>query len=638
MDIEWEHLQQCSRISFGWNDDIVDAMIMAQTNQVMHVQVKIRVANKILFCSFVYADNYYVDRRALWNNLAGHTSLMRDKSWVLLGNFYAALNLEDHSYGGYEPNIAMREFKECVHDMKEGFHEVVESGWNFNVEGCAMYHVVKRLKGLKSPFCKLLNTQGNLHNHVDLLCKELNEIQNAIDKEPNNSDLREELAHYLLAFKEASLNEERFLRQKSKIEWLKAGDSNTTYFHKIVKSKCARNRIKMVCDSSNILHEGNAVAGAFVNHYEIFLGIEGSTTPLLNQDLFLHVLDSQKAEFMVRDIMNNEIKNAIFFMGDDKAPDLDGFTSVSTLAKINDYRPISCCNIIFKCISKIIANRIKGNLDDLVSINQSAFILGRRISDNILLTKELMSNYHKRRGPPRGHPSSVDVIMQGLEEFKNVSSFVLKGSLPVKVAYERFLWCQGEMKNGKDKVAWDSVCKPKHEGGLGIRRLDDFNVALIATHIWSILTHKESLWVKWIHSYKLNGRSFWDVPYLGDFDKWHHLCPIRGMLTIRDITRSGFGLSGLVSDLIANGNWRWPLDWLDRVSGLSSIHIPNLIVDCDDLLLWRDLEGNLRPFSVACAWDSLRSRADVVDWFNIVWFPQCIPRHAFHMWLVTKQS
>ncbi|GKC52527.1 hypothetical protein Tco_1075272 [Tanacetum coccineum] len=288
MDIEWEHLQQCSRISL---------------------------------------DNYYVDRRALWNNLVGHTSLMRDKSWVLLGNFYAALNLEDHSCGGYEPNIAMREFKECVHDMEEGFHEVVESCWNLNVEGCVMYHVVKRLKGLKSPFRKLLHTQGNLHNRVDLFRKELNEIQNAIDKEPNNSDLQEELAHYLLAFKEASLNEERFLRQKSKIERLKAGDYNTTYFHKIVKSKCARNWIEMVCDSSNILHEGNAVAGAFVNHYEKNLGIEGSTTPLLNQDLFSHVLDSQKAEFMVRDITDNEIKDVIFFMGDDKAPSLDGFPS-----------------------------------------------------------------------------------------------------------------------------------------------------------------------------------------------------------------------------------------------------------------------------------------------------------------------
>ncbi|GJU66528.1 putative reverse transcriptase domain, reverse transcriptase zinc-binding domain protein [Tanacetum coccineum] len=339
-----------------------------------------------------------------------------------------------------------------------------------------------------------------------------------------------------------------------------------------------------------------------------------------------------------------------------------------------------------------------------------------------------------------GHLSSVDVIMQGLEEFKNVFGLVPKGSLPIrylgvplissrllyrdcKILVEKlesrindwrnkflsiagrlqlvrsvlssmhiywasvfillariihdleqlmrgFLWCQGELKKGRAKVAWDSVCKPKLEGGLGIRRLDDFNIALMATHIWSIITHKESLWVKWIHSYKLKGRSFWDVPCLGDvswgwrkliqirplirpfiwnkinngkltsmwFDKWHDLCPIRDMLTIRDITRSGFGLADSVSDCISNGHWRWPPDWLDRIPGLSSILVLNLIVGYDDVRLWRDSQGNLKPFSVAYAWDSVRLRADVVDWYHLVWFPQCIPKHAFHLWLVAKQK
>ncbi|GJV38081.1 RNA-directed DNA polymerase, eukaryota, reverse transcriptase zinc-binding domain protein [Tanacetum coccineum] len=67
---------------------------------------------------FAALDNYYVDRRALWNILTAHASLMRDKPWALLGDFNVALNLEDHSCGGYEPNIAMRDFKECVQKME----------------------------------------------------------------------------------------------------------------------------------------------------------------------------------------------------------------------------------------------------------------------------------------------------------------------------------------------------------------------------------------------------------------------------------------------------------------------------------------------------------------------------------------
>nr|GEW92605.1 zinc finger, CCHC-type [Tanacetum cinerariifolium] len=92
--------------------------------------VNIHIDNKTLFCSFVYADNYYVNQRTLWNNLAGHSSLMKDKYWVF-GDFNAALNLEDNSRGGYEPNTAMCEFEDCVQNMKDnscgGYEPYIES-------------------------------------------------------------------------------------------------------------------------------------------------------------------------------------------------------------------------------------------------------------------------------------------------------------------------------------------------------------------------------------------------------------------------------------------------------------------------------------------------------------------------------
>ncbi|GKA85432.1 hypothetical protein Tco_0807086 [Tanacetum coccineum] len=68
-----------------------------------------------------------------------------------------------------------------------------------------------------------------------------------------------------------------------------------------------------------------------------------------------------------------------------------------------------------------------------------------------------------------------------------------------------FLWCNGELKRGKAKIAWDDICLPKSEGGLGLRNLEVFNFALMTTHIWNIISSKESLWVRWIHTYKLRG-------------------------------------------------------------------------------------------------------------------------------------
>ncbi|GJW77610.1 hypothetical protein Tco_0139292, partial [Tanacetum coccineum] len=324
------------------------------------------------------------------------------------------------------------------------------------------------------------------------------------------------------------------------------------------------------------------------------------------------------------------------------------------------------------------------------------------ISDNILLTQELVRNYHRRCGPPRcafkvdiqkayntvdwsfletilvgfgfhlkmvrerrvhdsddfqyhhlcdqqriinlcfaddlflfsrGNPSSVAVLMEALEEFKQVFSLVpsipksmeffcnvpnvvkasilnsmpfTEGVLPVSLKVELMIGGIREMKKGKAKVAWDSLFTPKHEGGLGIHRIDDFNVALIATHIWSILTNRESLWIN-------NGKSTsaW-------FDRWADLCPLKDMFSNRDIARSGFSLDDLVNQLISNGVWRWPLDWISRFLVMAQLQVPLLIDDIDIVILWRGTDGVLGPFLVACAWDTIQTRADISNWYNVV--------------------
>jgi len=82
-------------------------------------------------------------------------------------------------------------------------------------------------------------------------------------------------------------------------------------------------------------------------------------------------------------------------------------TSISLIPKVanpmrlTDFRPISCCNRVYKCIAKILAGRVKAVLPSLVGPYQTAFISGRRISDNILLSQELMKGYHKSTGPAR---------------------------------------------------------------------------------------------------------------------------------------------------------------------------------------------------------------------------------------------
>nr|GEV14517.1 hypothetical protein [Tanacetum cinerariifolium] len=245
----------------------------------------------------------------------------------------------------------------------------------------------------------------------------------------------------------------------------------------------SRSRIDVITNSDGAVLENDLVPATFVSHYEMFIGMAGAPINFNSINFFNSFLDAKEANYMIREVSEQEIKDALFSIGDDKSPGPDGFTAVffkeawtiivddvinaigeffrngnilkelnhtiiallpkiKSPTRVTDYRPISCCNVLFKCISKIIANRIKHSLKKIVSYNRSAFILGRSITDNILLTQKLMHNYHLDRGTPRC-AFKVDIqkaydtvdwdFLQALDEFKEASGLVT--SIPKSTAY-----------------------------------------------------------------------------------------------------------------------------------------------------------------------------------------------------------
>ncbi|KAK1260236.1 hypothetical protein QJS04_geneDACA001958 [Acorus gramineus] len=74
-----------------------------------------------------------------------------------------------------------------------------------------------------------------------------------------------------------------------------------------------------------------------------------------------------------------------------------------------------------------------------------------------------------------------------------------------------FLWRDSPQKRASHHVNWITICQPLNEGGLGIKRIADWNKAATGVHLWDVATGMESLWVKWIHSRYLKSHSLWEV-------------------------------------------------------------------------------------------------------------------------------
>ena len=156
-----------------------------------------------------------------------------------------------------------------------------------------------------------------------------------------------------------------------------------------------------------------------------------------------HKLTSGMQEYLPREYSADEIKAALFQMGPTKVPGLDGMNAffyqnfwhivgddvtavvldflnsglmlpdinythivlipkMKELEKISDYRPISLCNVIYKVISKVLANRLKTILPHLISPSQSAFVPGHLIIDNVLVAYESLHSMHNKRSGKRG--------------------------------------------------------------------------------------------------------------------------------------------------------------------------------------------------------------------------------------------
>uniref|UniRef100_A0A2N9HE77 Reverse transcriptase domain-containing protein n=1 Tax=Fagus sylvatica TaxID=28930 RepID=A0A2N9HE77_FAGSY len=523
-------------------------------------------------------------------------------------------------------------------------------------------------------------------------------------------------------------------------------------------------------------------------------------------------LSDESKLFLQKEVTEAEIKATMFSLGNEKAPGPDGFTayffkkswsiigrdvchavksffqSGSLLKEVNStiitlvpkvQNPSKVAE--FRPITKILANRFRSCLNDLVSPNQTAFIKGRSISENILLAQELVKGYHKDKGKARcaikvdlkkaydsvewsftlmcllavGYPpqyihwvsecitnlrfsialngslvgnfkggkglrqgdllslylfvlamevfskllsakvresqqfkfhskcegqqithlsfaddllilvaadiQSITLIRDALDEFKELSGLSINQS-------KSEVFCAVVSSSLKSQILSILNFKarslpvrylgmPLITGGLGLKRVEDWNKAVVMKHIWNLFTQAGSLWVAWVYGELLKGKSLCTVKIpqecswgwmkllksriearklisyeVGDgnnkflwHDKWHPngvLLEEYGHRIIYDATST---FNAKVSSVLRNKEWVWRPARSENLVEIQSKLSQIQIMDYDRPIWSTSASGN---FSCAATWEHFRTKGEEVNWWKLIWFKEAIPKHG----------
>ncbi|XP_057444702.1 uncharacterized protein LOC130736943 [Lotus japonicus] len=267
---------------------------------------------------------------------------------------------------------------------------------------------------------------GAIPKKVSAMKTRLQNLHNSVQTEVVVAEMRSTEAELDNLLKQ----EEILWSQRSRATWLRHGDRNTKFFHQKATQRRKRNKIEeLVDDDGRKWTDINNIARVLTDYFSQLFStsnpteIEGATSLVANRitEGHLAVLNSP--------FTREEVEEAIFHMHPTKAPGLDGLpalffqkfwhilgddvsnfclevlhniispgsinkTLIVLIPKIKksvhatQFRPISLCNVIFKIITKTIANRLKIVLSDIIVGPQSAFVPGRLITDNALVAYE----------------------------------------------------------------------------------------------------------------------------------------------------------------------------------------------------------------------------------------------------------
>eukprot|EP00253_Pinus_taeda_P035598 PITA_35598 len=263
-----------------------------------------------------------------------------------------------------------------------------------------MFLLHKRLKHIK---CRLKdwnkNEFGNIFEGEKAVENKLQELNEALITVGFDKVRNEKATKLQQEWENFCKQEEIFWRQKSRVQWLKEGERNTRFFHRSTLANRAHNRISSIKDEGGqLLSSHKDMEAVLVQHFSGISKETISDRENFIKDLTRHIprLVSREDKFNLnRPVTEEEISEDILNVVEDSRRNRTilkalNTSFVSLIPKQDNaltpdkFRPIAFCNVVYKIMSKVVANKIKPLPPTLVSGEQSSYVEGRQILNNII--------------------------------------------------------------------------------------------------------------------------------------------------------------------------------------------------------------------------------------------------------------
>ncbi|XP_030479064.1 uncharacterized protein LOC115696296 [Cannabis sativa] len=134
-----------------------------------------------------------------------------------------------------------------------------------------------------------------------------------------------------------------------------------------------------------------------------------------------------------------------------------------------------------------------------------------------------------------------------------------------------YLWKGNQVSQGSGPIAWDHVCQPKAAGGIGLKRIAEWNITAMTKYVWAFANKEDNMWIKWIHCVYIKGEDWWtyQAPPQASW-YWRKLnsikTQIKGVMDIQQFISTKYSISNGYKSLCPSQS---KVNWSHEVAGKS---------------------------------------------------------------------